>query len=315
MFLRIFDTLLVLAVTLACILCYTADKHWIADLAVHWRLHMAVVALFFVLLYMYRARLLLAGWMLLLTSVFAIPALMALSPAEPYGKVRDTITLLQFNICYCNTELAENAIPWILAQDADIVILQEVNAARSNELGELKARYPWSRIDINNGRDAFGKAIFSRLPVLNYRLIPTRQRWNFYASLLLQLPSGTPLHLYEIHTPPPVKEAFAVQRDHELELMGQLLEDDKAPYRLLVGDLNSTAYSPHFRQMWVRSGLHHAQQGYRLEGTWPTFLPMLLRIGIDHLLASPQIQIESRHVGPTLGSDHAPVLYTLKVYE
>jgi endonuclease/exonuclease/phosphatase (EEP) superfamily protein YafD len=128
------------------------------------------------------------------------------------------------------------------------------------------------------------------------------------------LPSGDTVHLYEIHPPPPVMPSYARQRDNEIALMGQVLQKDKAAYRILLGDFNCTIFSPHMARLLEQSNLRHAQRDYRLGGTWPNLLPAFLRIGIDQTLVSPHISVEERNIGPYLGSDHMPVLTRLDLY-
>ncbi len=306
---------LCLLATSAFLFCFFAEYHWVAELAVHWRLHLAAGALAFASLLLIKRRLWLSAYMVLLACGFFWPALQALSPPPAIaGEPNDRATLLQFNVYFGNEDFASKAVPWIIAQDADIVVLQEINAARALELGLLKAHYGWSRIEVNANRDAFGMAIFSRLPVREYRIATTQERWNHYAYMDVVLPSGAGAHLYVLHTPPPVHERFAAQRDSELAFIGKTLAADKAPYRLLAGDLNTSIYSPHFRDMAARAGLDHTQRGWRTAGTWPRLLPDPLRISIDHLLVSNKIRAEIRTPGPELGSDHLPVTTRLVFY-
>ncbi|NJM07606.1 hypothetical protein HC891_17630 [Candidatus Gracilibacteria bacterium] len=54
--------------------------------------------------------------------------------------------------------------------------------------------------------------------------------------------------------------------------------------------------------------LYDSAIGYGIQGTWPSSLPPLLRIPIDHCLVNAQISIVARSVGPALGGDHTPLL-------
>ncbi len=249
-----------------------------------------------------------------ISCVYFANAYSALAPAqEALGKEVGKIKILQFNVLYENEELSK-AIPWIIAQGADVVVLQEVNNARALELGELKKHYAWSQIKTNESRDAFGMAIFSNKPVTKFDYIDIGDGWNHYTMTEL-LVAEQKIHLYELHTPPPVYPYFSQQRDKSLELMADILAKDQTPYRLLVGDLNCTIYSPYLQDILKEADMHHAQQGYNVEGTWPDFVPSFLRIGIDQLLASKQVKIEKRTVAGYHGSDHMPVITTLEFFK
>ncbi|MBU4198871.1 MAG: hypothetical protein KKG09_02950 [Verrucomicrobia bacterium] len=71
--------------------------------------------------------------------------------------------------------------------------------------------------------------------------------------------------------------------------------------------MNVSPWSSHFRRLLRESGLQDSAQGRGVQPTWPTFSPLLL-IPIDHCLHSPQIAIFKKQAGPSVGSDHYPVI-------
>lgn len=315
MFTRIFNSLFIcIAASVGYGLCLLSDKFWLAELAVHWRLHMAVVSLLFVLAFALAQRLIPAFWMLALTFSFAFPAWQAFAPApNPEGIEKAKLTILQFNVLYTNDKFVDS-IPWIIKQNADVVILQEINKTRAKEFGELKKHYAWSRVKLNENREAFGMAIFSNKPVTKFDYVDIGDGWNHYSLTKLSI-ANIKLNLYELHNPPPVSEYFFEQRNIAMALLADVMAKDTTPHRLLIGDMNSTIYSPYFQNILSKAELHHAQQNYNIEGTWPTVFPMPLRIGIDQMLVSKQIKIEKRVVAPAQSSDHLPVITTLSLYE
>lgn len=253
-------------------------------------------------------------WLLALTLALGIPAMKTLESAKPpRGKEITKIKILQYNILYNNKNFRED-IKWMVKQKADIIILQEINRDRATELRPLIKYYPWSKIKINKNRDAFGMAIFSSLPVNSFRYININDGWNKY-SVTDFFVSGQNIRMYELHTPPPMSKEFFEQRNINLELMAKLLEKDRSTYRILIGDFNSTIYSPYLQNVIKRGYMNHSQQGFNLSGTWPKFMPSPFRIAIDHLFTSKQIEIVKRSVLPYGDSDHLPVLTELKIYK
>ncbi len=297
------------------LLCQFAGKTWIADLASNFKLHAAVGAGLFSLLFIsygkrYRIH---AICMLMFSISFSICVYLIFAPAkQPEGTARSQLTILQFNVLYKNDEFAKS-IPWIIAQNADIVVLQEVNTKRAKELDELKKHYKWWQVKTNPSREAFGMAIFSNIPVTKFDYVNIGMGWNKYTRTELMIDNNR-VHLYELHTPPPMSKYFFNQRNYALSVVADAIANDNAPYLLLLGDLNITIYSPYFQDALTRAKLHHAQQGYNIEGSWPSIMPMPLRIGIDHILASSQIKIDSREVQGYHGSDHMPVITKLSLY-
>jgi endonuclease/exonuclease/phosphatase family metal-dependent hydrolase len=81
---------------------------------------------------------------------------------------------------------------------------------------------------------------------------------------------------------------------------------------VLLGDLNLTPYSPPFDRLLGDSGLRDVMQGQGWQPTWRAgFWPLALRI--DHVLVSSDLCVEDATVGPTVGSDHRPVLARLRL--
>jgi endonuclease/exonuclease/phosphatase (EEP) superfamily protein YafD len=74
---------------------------------------------------------------------------------------------------------------------------------------------------------------------------------------------------------------------------------------ILVGDFNAAPWSWQLMRFAAASGL-------RRHGTyaasWPSLLPVVL---IDNLLTTPDIKSVSFGMGPSLGSDHLPVIATV----
>ncbi len=315
MFTRIFNpTYLCLIASVGCAMCIAGSGFWLTELAVHWRLHMAVFSFLFSCAFIVYWRQSHALWMLLLTALFAYPTAKIYAPSPPpAGKEIARISILQFNVLYTNNKLTAS-IPWIKTKNADIVILQEINKERSEELSELKKLYPWSQIKLNNSRETFGVAIFSKLPVTKFSYVNIGNGWNNYSLTELSV-KGKKLNLYELHAPSPMSGFFFEQRNLDLEVLAETMAKDNNKYRVLVGDLNNTVYSKYFQNLLTRAELHHAQQNYKIAGTWPSVLPAPFRIGIDHLLASKYIKINNRVVAKKQISDHLPVITTISLYE
>ncbi len=82
---------------------------------------------------------------------------------------------------------------------------------------------------------------------------------------------------------------------------------------ILSGDLNSTYYAPLYRMVLQRSGLVGTRMWGGILGTWPGFLPQPLRITLDHTLVTPGIQIVNCRIGPSVGSDHKPLIIDLYI--
>lgn len=81
---------------------------------------------------------------------------------------------------------------------------------------------------------------------------------------------------------------------------------DHSESQVIIGDFNTTTYSPTFSEWLAKNELRSALPAGGMGISWPTFLP-LLGIFIDHCLVSDDVIINEYRRGPAFGSDHYPV--------
>ena len=58
--------------------------------------------------------------------------------------------------------------------------------------------------------------------------------------------------------------------------------------------------------------MRDARRGFRIQPSWPNFI-WPLRIPIDHTLVSRDVHIVDRGLGPSVGSDHLPVVMDFEI--
>jgi endonuclease/exonuclease/phosphatase (EEP) superfamily protein YafD len=81
---------------------------------------------------------------------------------------------------------------------------------------------------------------------------------------------------------------------------------------LVMGDFNTTPWSRLFARLIGRTGLCDSREGFGIQASFPSDMA-ILRIPIDHLLASCSIGVRARRIGPQVGSDHLPVIVDLTI--
>lgn len=74
---------------------------------------------------------------------------------------------------------------------------------------------------------------------------------------------------------------------------------------LIIGDFNATPWSHRYHRLLLRAKLNDSLQGYGLQNTWPTNLPPLLGIPIDHAVHSRGLVSTQRSASVIRGTDHA----------
>jgi len=154
--------------------------------------------------------------------------------------------------------------------------------------------------------DSFGIALWSRFSAdrLTIESIGPAE----VPSIVAHFDGGSdgPFTLIGTHPLPPIGAEYASLRNEQLQALGEFAANLPGP-ALLAGDLNITSWSPFFRDLLTTSGLHDSRIGFGIQPTW---LSQLVWIGIpiDHVLVSQEIIVQRRTVGPSIGSDHRPVV-------
>lgn len=112
------------------------------------------------------------------------------------------------------------------------------------------------------------------------------------------------LRVVALHPRPPWGTKRTVQRDEAIAA-GLAMTSPTRP-TLLIGDLNTTAYSEAMDPIGA-AGYTRAGCGAPFATTWrdPMFL---LGLAIDHAFVSPRLRLVSCRVGPWNSSDHAPLV-------
>ena len=152
--------------------------------------------------------------------------------------------------------------------------------------------------------------IFSRWPLLEKQPVALAPQGVNGSHVVLDW-RGTRVGLLGVHLHWPLGSANSRLRNEELDGIAAFAGSRKEPL-LVAGDFNVTPWSTHFRGAVARSGLGDCAQGSGFAPTWPAqFLPLGIRI--DHCLASREWSRIDVRTGPSLGSDHRPLIADLNL--
>jgi endonuclease/exonuclease/phosphatase (EEP) superfamily protein YafD len=190
---------------------------------------------------------------------------------------------------------------------ADVLVMQEFDGRWQRDLADLKDRYPYTLA--TRPSDAMGMAVYSRIPIESFDTLVLGGAGRPTFVLRLDL-DGRKFSMVCTHPRQPLPPAGFELRNDQLEQVGRLLAGLPAPV-ILVGDLNTTMWSPWFKRLCERSGLESVRRGRGVLASWPAFLPALMRVPIDHVLVSPDVTVTACQLGPPVGSDHLPLIVDL----
>ena len=210
------------------------------------------------------------------------------------------IRVMVSNVLTSNKNFDE-FIDLVRKESPDVVALLEINKEWVQALGKLDATYPNKLLYPQS--DNFGMGILSRGPMRRVEKIDLLGVPALYARLAL---SNRMIDLLVVHTLPPVNAANAALRNKQLEMIPQIGEE-KGGLHIVVGDLNTTMWSPHFRALLKLSGLKDARMGFGIQPTWPAGLAPFM-IPIDQCLFQIPLAVKDVRKTSFFGSDHLSLI-------
>jgi endonuclease/exonuclease/phosphatase (EEP) superfamily protein YafD len=202
----------------------------------------------------------------------------------------------------------ERVVEFLRKSAADIVVLEEIYPAGAPHLKPLEADFPHHSSLTLEAR--FGMAIFSRWPLESARNEFLSDR-NPVITARVQV-NETPLEIFGVHLSRPLTRAGSVWQAKQLASLPGLLKD-KSLEQIVLGDFNSTPWNSRFVEFLSQAGLSDSRLGFGVQPSWPSGLPGALRIPIDHCLVSKNIRVVQHKTGPSVGSDHLPVIVDLEI--
>jgi endonuclease/exonuclease/phosphatase (EEP) superfamily protein YafD len=211
------------------------------------------------------------------------------------------VRVLFANVLASNTEY-ERVRALIAETKPDVIALVETRAPWLAEVGPAVEGY--ARI-VDERTDNFALGLFARGTVNGHVEHLGGDLPTIVANI--GLPSGVAFTMVVTHPWPPVN-GWAEDRQYEhLAAVAHRIADMPGPV-VLAGDLNATPWSRVFRKLVGTTGLCDTRSSY--DGSYPAST-WLVRIPIDHVLASCAIGVRDRWIGPEIGSDHLPVVVDL----
>jgi endonuclease/exonuclease/phosphatase (EEP) superfamily protein YafD len=224
------------------------------------------------------------------------------------------LTVMTYNVHQRNRSI-EPIVARILAEDADIVALQELTPDMSEQLAQnLGERYPYHTLQPDQSR--WGQGLLSRYPLAQLSDVPNYR----YQSAVVETPAG-PIRVLNIHTPSLYpfdwQDDWERQRAFVQDLAGQIATAE-GPV-IVAGDFNTTPQSENYGLL--RNHLRDAflDSGWGLGFTFPATPKFGIRlptplVRIDYIFHSEQFASQdTRVLKDSGGSDHRPVVSVLSL--
>jgi endonuclease/exonuclease/phosphatase (EEP) superfamily protein YafD len=284
-----------------------APLGWPFELFAHFRPQYAVAAAPVALVLAWRRRAVAAAIAVLLVVWNALPVVQRASAAAPPASCDGPVfTVATVNLQYSN-QRRDRFLAWLAEHPADLVVVQELTADWAQALEGSEA-HPHRFLLVRE--DPYGIGVLSRWPLESAGAIDLAGDGLPSLEGIVDI-DGQRIRWLGLHTHWPVFPDVARMRDAALAQAAGIVRDSDLPV-ILLGDLNLTPDSPMFTRLLDESALRDTVRGRRWRPTWQaSFWPLALRI--DHVLVSPQLCVEAVDVGPSIGSDHRPVVARLRL--
>jgi endonuclease/exonuclease/phosphatase (EEP) superfamily protein YafD len=287
---------------------FFARYHWRCEQLCHFRLQYAwlLVAAAASLLFAKDRRFgIIAAVGAIANFVFIVPIYF---PADQPSHGGQPWKLISYNVRTRNQHHLDVSA-WLRQQQADVILLMEIDGRWGQMIRELRDVYPHQHIIERD--DNFGIALVSRIP---WESVPTEEFDSAEVpSIVAEFKmNGQPVTFVGSHPVPPGSAGNAASRNELLFAVARLAKQTPGQF-IAAGDLNVTSYSPYFRDLLRDGNLRDSRQGRGVQASWSRLY--MFTIPIDHCLVSPQVEVVSRRVGPHLGSDHRPVIVELRTSE
>ncbi|MEO2049273.1 MAG: endonuclease/exonuclease/phosphatase family protein [Pirellulales bacterium] len=303
-------SVLAVCASLATLLGFLASWSFLFEYCCHFRVQygcvLAICAMMTVLVRHYWSSLIYAT-LALVNMALVLPLCFATSVASFSGYGIENVRLAILNVEADNTEY-ERVIAFLHETNAELVALVEINREWMVALEPILGEYPYATgaaLDTENG-----VLILARYPIIDTEVKSIYGRSAVVAHCDAH---GSPLTIIAAHTVPPKTRGMLEDRNRQLAALAETAKLTEGAV-LLVGDLNTSSWSPRFQDLVHRSQLRDSRIGFGVQSTWPVG-NCLLRIPIDHCLVSRSIVVQDRKVGPDVGSDHFPVIIDMSIQD
>ena len=227
-------------------------------------------------------------------------------PIDKVDSVAD-IKILSINLLSSNNN-SDEVLDFIINEDPDLIVLQEVNQKWDTYLSSLGSTFPFKLTEIRE--DNFGLVVLSKVELIDTEKIILSNSGvpSFYFKINMD---SKETHFIATHPLPPIGTDYFDYRNEQFTNLNKMVKRLNGS-KVLIGDLNTTSFSPNFSRITEGTSLRDSRLGFGLQSSWNAQIPFI-SVTIDHILISKEIMVTNRMVGPDIGSDHFPVIIKIAI--
>lgn len=214
--------------------------------------------------------------------------------------------MLSLNVLQDNRDYART-LQLVKAEQPDIFLAMEVDAAWIDALSPIEADYPYSRkIPLDN---KYGMALYSRFPLSEVEHLELAGDDTPLIRARLEMGGGLRPTFFAVHPLPPRPGQDSGQRDAELVLLADLVRESGRP-TLVMGDFNDVPWSRVIETFQRVGEMVDPRIG---RGYYASFdaTNAAMRWPLDHLFHTEDFGVMRIETVADVGSDHYPLIATL----
>lgn len=288
-------------------------QYFVFDMLVHYSIYALIIAFVLLLIYNVQIRKQKNKSILFLLPLIIIPYVVYNEMGYFYtgenakGEEKN-LKIISINIFSQNNEY-QYLQKYINEETADVIVLQELTPEWQKNVEFIREKYPYYKEEPRSNN--FGIAVYSKIPldtVMTKNYID-----DMHPSLIGELKvNGKPVSILMTHPVPPLPtQARFERRNKQYKLIKEEIDAMSTENIIMIGDLNSTVYSPNFKLL-QSDKLKDARAGFGLQNSWNAFIP-ILRTNIDQCWVSKNIKVTNFYRGEDIKSDHFPIIAELKI--
>lgn len=246
-------------------------------------------------------------------------ALLAMTPAVAAADPPTAWKVMSYNVNYANPDVA-GTLDAIAAEDADVVLLQEIDRGWQDALVKRFAKqYPHQAFRLHR-RNAGGLAVLSKIAISSEALVPTPPAGWFPAQRVVIAGPFGPVQMLNVHLRPAIEggswiRGFQTTPPHRLEQIKAFWPTlTKDVPTLVAGDFNEDTYGSAVQFVETQGLARVPTTGpttWRYERISDGKLFTLLAMNIDHVMVDAHLVATDARVVDAGASDHRPVVVTL----
>ena len=292
--------------SLATIIGYFGTNNWFFDLFSHFKLQYLILFAFGLLILLLTKRKVSLYFVpfAILTAIEIIPLYVGGAKNPALSK---TFKIVCINLLSSNGEF-HSVETFIKTESPDVLVLQEMTELWQIMLEPTLAGYQYKTVIARE--DNFGIAFYSRLELTSSQILNLGN--SGLPSIEAEFKLGPDsLTILATHPLPPVGREYFDSRNSQLFALSNYATQSTNEL-VLIGDLNCSSFSNHFKNLTKDSNLIDTRKGFGILSTWPTWFS-IMKTTLDHCLISEGLSVKSRGLGGFIGSDHLPIIVELGV--